>query len=177
MSIQNLVGESLKFYDTHQKMIRYMMKYWRFELISSTSDTQRAVMTFRNRITEEKEITTETEVLAIYYEKYHLWLWSWSHPFATSSQSYLARQMLLYALNLGPDMTYIKSLLVTSKGIIQDPIQVDINLAVAAGIIKQPYIYPNITYIDDYALIHYYILINRDEIDEYFQKYVKDLDI
>ena len=71
-----------------------------------------------------------------------VWSWAWSQPGLTNSENYLAKEILLYALKLGSDLSYIKSILTTSRGVIKDITQIDINLAIGSSIIKQPYIYP-----------------------------------
>ena len=168
MNIQHIISEALVEYDTARPVIRYLQKYAYFEGIKSESDTVRTKFTFIDNETDEKIIETEVETLAIFYDKLNVWSWSWNHLGLTSAENYLSKEVLLYALKLDPDLSYLKSLLTTSRGIIKDPTQIDINLAVASSIIKQPFVYPYIYQIDNNHLIYYLILLKNRQSNPIF---------
>ncbi|MEM0354058.1 MAG: hypothetical protein QXW79_00615 [Thermoplasmata archaeon] len=153
-------------YDAAKPVINYLFRKTRVKGVKGGTDTKRTEFTFFDGETNKVVLSTEVEMLAIYYDKMGVWSWAWSQPGLTNAENYLSKEILLYALKLESDLSYIKSILTTSRGIIRDPTQIDINLAVAASIIKQPYIYPYIYKIKDNYLIYFLILLNKSDLDK-----------
>ena len=170
MNVEHIISEALVEYDSARPVTRYLQKNTNFKGFKSPSDTIRTKFTFFDNVTKEKVLETEVEFLAIYYDKLDVWSWAWSTPGLTSAENYLSKEVLLYALKLDPELSYLKSLLTTSRGVIQDPIQIDINLAVATSIIKQNYIYPYVHPVNNYKLIYFLILLNKKDLDKLKEK-------
>jgi hypothetical protein len=166
MNVQDIISKALIHYDGGQPIIRYLKKNTYYGGIKSNSENQRTIFTFTDKITEKVILETEVEILAIYYDKLKVWSWAWSQPGLTNSENYLAKEILLYALKLESDLSYIKSILTTSRGVIKDSTQIDINLAIGSSVIKQPYIYPIVFPIENNNLIYYFILLNKKDLDE-----------
>lgn len=172
MNIQHIVTKALVEYDTAQPIIRYLKKNTYIEGVKSGADTERTIFRFFEIDTKKQIIETEVEILAIFYDKFSVWSWAWSHTGLTNAENYLSKEILLYALKLGSDLSYLKSLLTTSRGVVKDHIQLDINLAVGSSIIKQPYIYPFEYRIADHKLVYYFILLNQADmkkLDDYLK--------
>lgn len=166
MNIQDIISKALIFYDSGQPLIRYLKKNAYNDGEKTDNDYKRTIFTFIDIATEEVLIETEVELLAIYYDKHKVWSWAWSQPELFNSENYLSKEILLYALKLDSELSYLKSIITTSRGVIKDPTQVDINLALGSSIIKQPYIYPFVYPVDEYNLIYYFILLNKDALDK-----------
>lgn len=166
MNIEHIITESLINYDTAQPVIRYLMKNAKFEGEKFAGGNKRTIFRFYDKKTNELLLETETEILGVFYDKLDVWSWAWSHTGLGNAENYLAKEILIYALKLGSDLTYLKSILTTSRGVVKDITQIDINIALGAGIIKQPYIYPYIYRIDDYNLYYYLILLNKEQLDK-----------
>lgn len=164
MSVQHIISEALIEYDSALPVIRYLQKNI-IEGVHTTNDTERSRFKIIN---DDGQVLLETEVelLAVFYNKFNIWSWAWSLILPTSAENYLSKEILLYALKLGSDMAYIKSILTTSRGVIKDITQIDINLAISSSIIKQPYIFPFIYHINDNDLIYYFILLNKPELEK-----------
>ena len=162
MNVPDIISKALIEYDSVKPIIRYLMKNTIPEIKFPTNAIERTKITFVTN-SEPKKIILETEVelLAVYYDKYQLWAWAWSLSGLNNSTIYLSKKLLIYALDLGADLTYIKSILTTSRGVIKDNIQVDVNLALGSAFIKQPYIYPFITPLETHNLIYYFILLDQ----------------
>jgi len=150
-------------------LIRYLKKNTDIEGFKSTNDTERTKFQFINN-DGEIILDTEVEILAVFYDKLNVWSWAWSQTGIFNSENYLSKEILLYALKLESDMAYIKSILTTSRGIIKDITQIDINLAISSSIIKQPYIFPFVYHIDNSDLIYYFILLNKPELEKLNEK-------
>lgn len=177
MNIQYIVSKALVDYDSVQPVIRYLNKETDRWSTNPELDTERSYFTFKKKGSDDVIIRTEYEVLGIFYNKLNVWSWAWSHPGLSNTQSYLSKEILLYGLKLGPDLSYLKSTLITSRGLIKEKAQLDIHLALGASIIKQPYIYPYVYPVGDYELIYYMILLNKDELDKLQEKIIKEGDV
>ena len=83
------------------------------------------------------------EILAIFNEETHIWTWSWANYNINSELTIIAKELLNYGLkiehnnnNINMEQLFIKSLLVNSKILIKDDIELTINLAVISSLLK-----------------------------------------
>lgn len=174
MNNQHVIYNSLKEYDSIQPVIRYLIKNTRMIPTKSYSDSKRSTFQFVDNETNEVVLETDIEILGIYYDKFDIWSWAWSFPDMKHSEIFLIKELLIYALGLGNDFSYIKSLLITSRGKITDRTQIDINVAIAGYLTKQPYIYPYIHPINNDKLYYYTFLLNNDGLNELAEKIKKN---
>ncbi|BCS83253.1 hypothetical protein QLL95_gp0870 [Cotonvirus japonicus] len=166
MSVEDIISKALIEYDTAHPTIEHLIKTTYYEGNRSNNDIERTTFKFYDKISKKLVLDTEVEILAIYYDKLNVWSWSWSQIGLTNSENYLSKEILIYALKLGSDLSYIKSILTTSRGTINDPMQIDINLAISSSVIKQPYIYPYVYDIEGSHLIYFFILLNKKQLDK-----------
>lgn len=169
MSAQNIISNSLVEFDAAQPVMISLNKTW-ITTIKTTNDIQRSKITFKDLNTEEILLETDYEILAIFYEGLNIWSWAWSQPGLKNSENYLAKKILLHSLTLGSDMSYIKLILSTSRGIVEDKTQIAINLAISSGFIKQPYIFPYNHNVEGHNLTYYLILVDKPAIEKYWEK-------
>nr|QZX43054.1 hypothetical protein [Mimivirus sp.] len=165
MSVSDIISNALVEYDSTNDVIQYLLDNCYRKGYKTNNDSKRTLFKFIDKTTDELILETEVEILGIYYDKLGIWSWSWSQIGLMNSENYLAKEMLYYALKLGSDSSYIKSILTTSRGTVQDDTQIDINLAIASSIIKQPYIYPYIYKINGNHLVFYFILLNKTDLE------------
>jgi len=182
MSIENIIEKSLQEYDSAKYVIKYLIQNTDLEIIDRKKETERIIYKFIHKETREVVIESETELLAVYYDKFRIWCWAWSMAGLLNSRNFLSKEILIYALKLGAEMSYLKSIFTTSRGIINDLAQIDINLALCVGIMKQPYIFAHkkdIQNISDETittdteinyLYQYIILLNREDLDNLGKK-------
>lgn len=164
MENNQIIAESLLEYDISHPVINHLTKNTSFVLHKTQSDDKRSSLEVFN-IKKELILETEYEVLGSFYDKYNVFAWSWSQGLTHNSETYLSKQILSYAVNLPYSLAYIKSLLTSSRMVIRDKIQLDIQLALASNIIKQSYILPHESKIGDFKLTTYIILLNRKALD------------
>jgi hypothetical protein len=178
MNVRDIISQALIHYDAGQTVIRYLKKK-SFQMTGNKTndDYKRSIFTFSDVKTKKIILETEVEVLAIYYDKHKVWSWAWSQLDLKKSENYLAKGILHYALNLESNLSYIKSILTKSRGVIKDPMQVDINLAIASSIIKQPYIYSYIHPIENNNLVWFFVLLNKEELDKISEEIKKNPNI
>lgn len=164
MDVQHILKDALTEYDKTSDVISYLLKN-KYKGYAPNNNLDRTTIEFIDE-NDKTILKTEIEILGIYYSKFKIWSWAWAQPGLINSQNYLSKQILLHSLNFEPNLSYIKTILTTSRGIINDPYAIDINIAIASSIIKQPYIYPAISNIGKYQLIYYLILLNKKDLDQ-----------
>uniref|UniRef100_A0A6C0LRI8 Uncharacterized protein n=1 Tax=viral metagenome TaxID=1070528 RepID=A0A6C0LRI8_9ZZZZ len=175
MNIPHIIGKALVDYDSAQSVIKYLLKNTNLSGYKSNSDSVRTHFIFSDKEDKNKIILkTEVEILGIFYDKYNIWTWGWAHVGGLKSETYLAKEILNYALKLGIEMSYIKTILTTSRGVVTDDIQLGINLALGCSIIKKPYIYPDSYPVGDYNIVYYFILLDNSELDKIKENIIKN---
>jgi|SRR5579872_2084518 len=160
MNINDIIGRGLQEIDSKQPLLNYLVKNTKtqFEI---RDDPQRSLVHFYNKETSDLIISSEFERLATYYNKYNIWVWAWSLPLLYHSENSLSIEILKHILQLGPEYTYLKTLFATSRGLINDPIQIDINLGLCSQILKKPHI---IKFNQDTDW--YIVLLNKEGLDK-----------
>lgn len=166
MTVQHIINQSLIQYDEAKPVINYLLNKTYVQSTRFGDDFHRTIFKFMDKETDEVLLETEVETMSVYYDKLKVWSWSWSQVGLTNAENYLSKEILLYALKLESDLSYIKSILTTSRGVIGDLMQIDINLAIGSNIIKKPYIFPYVYEINGFHLIYYFILLDVDKLDE-----------
>jgi hypothetical protein len=165
-----IIAKALEGYDNSSNVIKYLADRQKtsIKLEREKKQNQRALFVFRDNKTNEIVLSTEMELLGIYYD--NIWCWAWTIPTFENLDILLAKELLMYALKMGPEYAIIKSMMINSRGTVDDPIQVDINIALATYILKYTYIYPVKTKINDTVITKYYILLNREELSKLTDK-------
>lgn len=161
-----VIADALLAYDKARPITMWLRNHTQLEYIASDSDLVRGRLVFRDKSTNSIVLETEFEYMGSHYEGYNVFIWSWAQAHLTRPYIYLTRKALEYALDLEPDKNYIRSTLSLSRGSVSHHIQVDINVALCAYLIKQSYIYPIVTVINNSTLIKYAILLNKDAIKQ-----------
>ena len=173
MDINYIIFKSLQDYDSTFELMNHLHKNAKLEPKEKTNSAERDLWTFYDMNTGEVILKTEVEILGIYHNKFKIWCWAWSIPVLSTLDTFLSKEMLLYALKIGPEFAYLKSILTTSRGSIDDPTQVDIHVALASYILKQPYIYEYKQKVEDYVVTRYYILLNIEGLNKILKKIKK----
>lgn len=172
----HIIQDALNYYDASQSIIKYLMTNAKIELLTRGTDNERGKAAFYSLSTDEELFKTEFEYLAVFYDKVNVWAWAWSQPFLSLGDNYFSREILFWALSLKLDMFYFKNLITTSRRIVSDPLQIDVNLAICASIAKQPYIFPFRTKTPEGNYIVTYIFLTDVEIlDEIRDKIEKKI--
>ena len=165
MDSRDIIKYALKKYDETYRVIEYLKNNTKYSNTHAPTG-KRSVLKFYDSETEKLVLTTEYEFYGVYFNKYKLWAWAWALPDSTIPSIYLVKELLIYGVTADKRLYQLKSILTTSKGIINDITQLDINLAVGSYIIKQPYIYPHIKTVENADLINYVILLNTEDLDK-----------
>jgi Family of unknown function (DUF6882) len=87
-------------------------------------------------------INANYEIAGTYYADKGTWIWPWSDPNYNKKLTVKSKNLLLYGLKLSPDQNYsLKFELTNSRFLITDPIQIDIHLAIASELSKNPCVF------------------------------------
>ena len=171
--IPYIVTKSLYNYDLYNIIVKLIKEYTKISIIPSKVNLKRDKFEFRFK---DKKYESEVEILGIYYKNQNIWIWGWNHPQLSPHQVYNSKELLLYGLNLDHvSSSYIKQTLTTSRGKINDPIQIDIILAISLFLRKIKFIYPYEENHGEYTTITYYVLFNENIINELYDDIVTNL--
>ena len=147
---KELITNALIHYDKNSE--RYQKLYNKFKHYSyefKDSDIEHNVIIFYDD--DKKEIfRSKYEIIGIYYNLYDLWTWSWSVPDLNKNSVFISRKILNYGLDIPPtkEDLFMKTELVTSRFRITNEVQLDIHIAIASYISKNPMLYKIVQNLD-----------------------------
>jgi len=89
-----------------------------------------------------KIIEANYEIAGTYFVKKEIWIWPWSNPSYNKKLIAKSKKLLTYGLNLNSEQNFsLKLELVNSRFMISDPIQIDVHLAIASELSKNPCVF------------------------------------
>lgn len=141
-NIISLIPMALEYYDLNTEKYRSLKKKIKsHRIITSKSNLKRNTIVLYDG--EGKELlTSEFEVCGIYNDAYKLWAWAWSRPNFSKNMTTISRKILNYGFDLtSTESTVLKTELITSRFKISSPVQIDIHLALASFLSKNPLIF------------------------------------
>lgn len=154
--LKQLIIKALDLYD------RNNLKY--YEYINCNN------VIFKNNIefhlNDNDKKSAEYEIIGYYDVTNSIWIWGWLLQ-VKYNDTELSRELLMYGLKLDPsiinaEQLYLKNLLLNSRFIVNDKIQLEINLAIFSYLLKKKFlfIYPKKIYSSDnknYIIMYYFI--------------------
>jgi hypothetical protein len=166
----NIITNSLEYYDTNQEIfdkINSKIKYYKIELVNSDLDHSKIKFFDKNK----KELfVSRYEIVGSFNNTTNTWIWAWSIPHFRKNSTFISKKILNYGLDIPakPENKFLKSELVTSRFRIADHIQLDLHVAIASYISKNPFIFKLILR-SDFA-----IDVNESTLFEVFNEYELD---
>ncbi len=139
----NIITNSLEYYDKNkEKFDKTISKIKYYKLIRIESDLEHSKIVFFDK-NKEKLFETRYEIIGLYNNTSHPWVWAWSVPIFEKNSTYISKKILKYGLDIpsSSENKFLKSELITSRFRISDPVQLDIHVSVASYISKNPMIY------------------------------------
>ena len=140
---KSFLRNALEYYDKHTNILYESLENIKsYKFVNATKDTEISVITFYDK-DNKKVFSSRYEIVGVYTRPLKLWAWSWAIPTIHKTLSYMSRRLLLYGLDLDyiTEGKNLKTELVTSRFSITNEIQIDLHLAIAAYLTKQPYIF------------------------------------
>lgn len=135
------VTTSLKYLDENNEKYEGILKYAKFiKYILAENDMTNNIVVFYDK--NKKEIfKSRYEIIGLYNTDVNTWTWSWAIPTFKKNNTGTARKLLNYGLMLDPSVKYLKTELITSRFRVADLVQLDIHIAIASYISKNPFVY------------------------------------
>jgi len=110
-------------------------------MYQKSGDLEKNIIKFYDK-NKETISCFDFEVIGVFNNNSSIWTWGWAIPTFNKNITYKIRKLLNYGIDLDAENILLKTELITSKFIINDPIQLDIHVALASFIAKNPVIYP-----------------------------------
>ena len=174
--MDSLIQNALAYYDKgieKYKKIFEKIDHDKTLLIKSTHDLMKNHIELYDK-NGNKMLTAEYECIGEYFN--NLWIWSWAYPL-DYNESILAKKILNYGVNLNTITVndkkssnfntlniFLKSELVTSRIYILNKIQLEIHIAIAGYLCKNPIIFVDkqnkLSDENNYIINSYYFLSN-----------------
>ena len=167
--LSELIKVVLKYYDNQNK------KYLEFIVIenininsNNNNDLNDNLFIFNSD--DNREFSFNFEILGYFDNETKIWIWGWLIAELNSEKTAICRNLLNYGLKLEPNSNtlyhnIIKPLLLNSRILIEENVQLETNLAIISYLIKDNilFIYPKKHYIDKNAtkFITIYYLIKK----------------
>ena len=106
------------------------------------------------------------EILGLFDNTNNIWIWGWV-IYINNDAIKISKEILNYGLKIDPEpfpsikSSFIKSLLVNSRILIETDIELTNNLAIIYYLIRNKcsFIFPHIYYLDDINFITYYFIV------------------
>lgn len=136
----NIILNALEYYDKNNEFFYKFFKLIRFIIITKNTGKRNKIELYDEN--KNLLIATEYEVIGKYYSGASVWVWAWTDPSLSKYQNSVSKQILVYGIELDPSKDILLKLqLITSKIIITNEIQLDVQLAVSSYISKQKLIF------------------------------------
>jgi uncharacterized FlaG/YvyC family protein len=162
------IVQSLEEYAKAIKLYKYLKKNSKIEYVRKPDG--RKIMKFIDNDTGGIIFQSEVEILGIYHRAFDIWCWAWSIPLLDRADVGISKQLLHYMIKLEYDTSYIKTMYITARGVMSDPIQVDIIIATAISIAKCPFVWIEKDIIEDSPICKYMMLLNVTDAKTLYQK-------
>ena len=138
MDINNIgqfILKAIEYYDEQQEKYK--------DLINSKKEFDESNNEIKFTLKNDNVFGTY-EILGYFDKNTKIWVWGWVSNQASSSSTQICKNLLNYGLKLEPrnaiddisEHYFIKTLLVNSRILIDDEIQLDINLAIYSYLLK-----------------------------------------
>lgn len=134
----NIVASALEYYDRlnekHSKLFS-KINISNFQIDRVKHDLESNTITYFD---DDKNVIFRThfEAVGLYSNKYKLWNWSWSNVILGKNETYIAKKILNYGLDLDSNY-FLKAELVTSRFRVTNKIQLDLHVAIASYLSKK----------------------------------------
>lgn len=175
MNIQYIISNALIDYDKNKEKINKILNLVSdINIIYTKEDNERNIIQFTDT-NDNIILDSEFEILGIYYPEDSVWIWGWAIPEIIYPNNFLSHEIFNHAMKSGREYLYIKSLLVNSRMIITDDVQIDINLALCTSIIKHYNVYKLVRTSSNNILSYMYIiLLNEKDINSFTRDKLKE---
>lgn len=189
-SIQHVVRDALVRYDMTQPIVNFIKNETTLKFIPSTINNKRDSVRIYYKSTNTFICEVDIEIVgkfstqknnSVYKDTQEtiapfrgsdvgVWEWAWSDISLKANKVHYSKELLLYGTKMDISEGYYKKMLIMSRGIIRDPVQLDIIISIARSFVKIPgnIIYPDINLNGEKILVTtYYLFIPNDNFRDF----------
>lgn len=139
--IMSLVSDALEYYDINKdKYDVFFRKVKRIEFKRPELELEHYRVIFYDR-NDQKIGESRYENLGLYSDKNRIWTWAWSISTFARNTINIIKNILNYGIDIDNKDRFLKDELITSRFKISNKIQIDIHVAIASYLSKQPAIF------------------------------------
>ena len=141
MDVNTLVSDALEYYDSNSEKYEPFfknVKSVKFEEAKSDLDYYEIIFYDSNGSVTGK---SRYENIGVYSQKGKVWTWAWSISSFSKRTTTIIRKVLNYGFDIDSSKIFLKNELITSRFRISDKTQLDIHIAIASYLSKQPSIF------------------------------------
>jgi len=143
------ITNSLEYYDRNNEKYHNLIKKIKYvQFIYSDSD-----LSYNNILMFDKNkneiFRSRYEVIGLFNKASNIWSWAWSIPRFKKNDTNIIRQIWNYGAKLDPELEFLKMEITSSRFRIADMVQLDIHVAFASYLSKQPFVYKYYLYVDN----------------------------
>jgi len=175
-NINDTIKNALKYYDEIMENNQKLLSEARFYNVSRKPSDDYAVITLYDH---EKKIINKyrCERISIFSPLERIWAWSWSVPKLPKPYTKKSRQMLNYGLDLlySENTELLKFKLLSSKCILNDDIDIDIQLSLSMYLSKCKYLLRMQLILKNESENTYYSIRSDDKVDDIYIYFLYDL--
>lgn len=141
MDTITLIKTALEYYDKNQQKYADLLKNVKFiKFIKAEKNIDHSVVVFFD--SDKKEIyRSRYEIIGVHNVYSNIWTWAWAIFSLKKNNTNIMRKIWNYGAVLDPSDKYLKLELITSRFRIDDPIQIDIHIAMSSYLSKMPCVY------------------------------------
>ncbi len=147
----DLVRKSLEYSDKNkEKYNKFITKIKYIQFKNSEVETKPSYIIFYDNNNKEL-LKTRYEIFGSFDNRTKIWIWGWAQADIMKSTIKTSKQILNYGLNIGYENNkFLKTELVTSRFRINDVVQLEIHIAIASYLSKNPLIFNFYEYDNSY---------------------------
>lgn len=136
-----IVVNALEYFDTNNEKYRHLFKNAKFiKFITATNDMDHNTIVIYDK-NKDEILNSRYEIIGLYNNDSNIWAWAWSIPVFKKNSTYTSKKIINYGMNLDPEVSFLKTELITSRFKIANHIQLDIHVSLASYISKNPVVY------------------------------------
>ena len=144
----SLITNSLEYYDKNNEKYHNIIKPIKYvKFIPSESDLKYSTIILYDKNKNEL-FRSKYEIIGLFNSNTNIWTWSWSITRFRKNDTHIARKIWNYGAELDPETEFLKMELTTSRFRIADLIQLDMHIALASYLSKQPFVYKHYLYLN-----------------------------
>jgi hypothetical protein len=141
-----IVTNALEYYDENNDKYKHLFKNVKYiRLIDGATDMDHNMIYMYDE-NDNEVLNSRYEIIGLYSNESNAWIWAWSVPTFAKNSTVTSRKMVTYGTNLNPESTFLKAELITSRFRIANSIQLDIHVALASYLSRNPLVYKLVLY-------------------------------